>query len=55
MLRERLERAIVERLDREAWDCAEVTERAECESLAAILHAWPGAARSSSISGPASE
>jgi hypothetical protein len=55
VLRDRLEQAIVTRLDRAAWQRAEVTERAECESLATILNAWPGVARGSSISGPASE
>jgi hypothetical protein len=55
VLRDRLEQAIVERLDREAWERAAVTERAECESLATIVNAWPGVARASSISGPASE
>jgi len=54
VLRDRLEQAIVARLDREAWERAEVTERAECESLATILNAWPGVARSS-ISGQAPE
>ncbi|MBE3071709.1 MAG: hypothetical protein IMZ67_01925 [Acidobacteria bacterium] len=55
VLRDRVEEAIVERLDREAWQRAEITERAECESLATILNAWPGVARASSISGPASK
>lgn len=55
VLRDRVEQAIVDRLDREAWHRADVTERAEYESLATILHAWPGVARASSISGPASE
>jgi hypothetical protein len=54
VLRDRVEQAIVARIDREAWQRAEVTERAECESLATILNAWPGVARSS-ISGQAPE
>jgi hypothetical protein len=49
VLRERVERAIVRHLDREAWDRAEVVERAERESLTSILSTWPG------ISGQASE
>jgi hypothetical protein len=55
VLRDRVEQAILGRIDREAWERAEVTERAECESLATILNAWPGVARASSISGPAPE
>lgn len=53
LLRNRVEQALVARLDRVAWERAAVTERAEVESLATILDAWPGAARASSISGPA--
>jgi hypothetical protein len=55
VLRERVEQAIVERLDYDAWERAEVVERAESESLATILNAWPGVARASSIFGPAPE
>jgi hypothetical protein len=40
-LRGRLEQAIGQRLDHQAWARAEVAERAECESLAAVLSAWP--------------
>ena len=54
-LRDRVEKSILDRLDREAWQRAQVTEHAECESLATILNAWPGVARTSSSSGPASE
>jgi hypothetical protein len=45
VLRERVEAAIFGRLDRDAWRRAEVTERAELESLTTILSAWPLAAR----------
>ena len=55
VLRDHVEQAIVDRFDREAWHRADVTERAECESLATILQAWPGVARAASISEPASE
>ncbi|MFB3855008.1 MAG: hypothetical protein ACE148_14455 [Vicinamibacterales bacterium] len=48
-LRERVEDAIVRRLDRDAWRRAEVTEAAEIESISSILSRWPG------ISGQASE
>lgn len=41
-LRDRVEQAIVDRLDLEAWDRAEVVEQAERDSLASILNAWPG-------------
>jgi hypothetical protein len=47
VLRDRVEHAIVARLDHAAWHRAEVTERAECESLETILKAWPGVAQSS--------
>lgn len=40
-LRNRVEQAIEQRLDRQAWDRAEVTERAECESIASVLNLWP--------------
>ena len=49
LLRNRVEEAIRDRLDHEAWGRAEVTERAELESLATVLQAWPG------ISGQASK
>ena len=49
VLRDRVEQAIVDRLDKEAWNRAEVAEAAERESLTSILNAWPG------ISGQASK
>lgn len=49
VLRQRVENAIVSRLDLEAWQRAEVTEAAERESLMTILSTWPG------ISGQASK
>lgn len=49
LLRERVQDAIEERLDLEAWRRAETTERAERESLTNILSTWPG------ISGQASK
>ncbi len=49
VLRERVERAIVRHLDPDAWERAEVVERAERNSLTDILSAWPG------ISGQASK
>jgi len=48
-LRREMEAAILERIDRTAWQWAAVAARAERESLATILDAWPG------ISGQASE
>jgi hypothetical protein len=54
-LRDRVAQAIVDRLDRQAWERAEITERAECDSLANILNAWPGLTPSSSNSGQASK
>jgi hypothetical protein len=42
ILRERVEQAILDRLDREAWTRAEVVEQAERDSLTSILNAWPG-------------
>lgn len=42
VLRERVEQAIVDRLDQAAWERASITERAECESLESILQTWPG-------------
>jgi hypothetical protein len=49
VLRNRLEQAILDRLDLAAWRRAEVTEAAERESLLSILSTWPG------ISGQASK
>jgi hypothetical protein len=49
VLRDRVEQAIVDRLDEGAWNRAEVAEAAERESLTSILNAWPG------ISGQASK
>jgi hypothetical protein len=54
-LRQRVEHAIVDRLDRAAWDRAEVAEAAERESLTSILAAWPGVAHIESISRQASK
>jgi hypothetical protein len=48
-LRKRVEDAIRTRLDLDAWDRADVVEKAEQESLTSILNAWPG------ISGQASK
>jgi hypothetical protein len=45
MLRDRVERAVLDRLDHDAWQRAEVVEAAEQESLKAILSAWPGISR----------
>ena len=42
VLRDRVESAVDDRLDHCAWNRAEVVERAERESLANILAAWPG-------------
>lgn len=42
ILRDRVDRAIADRLDRAAWDRAAIAERAECESLEEVLKAWPG-------------
>lgn len=58
VLRDRIERAIVDLLDHEAWDRAAVAERAECESLETVLQAWPGISSrgskcSSALVGPA--
>ena len=49
VLRDRVAQAIDRRLDRAAWNRAEVAERAERESLTTILSRWPG------ISGQATE
>ncbi len=42
VLRDRVEQAILDRLDLAAWGRAAITERAECESLDTILQTWPG-------------
>jgi hypothetical protein len=42
ILRERVEQAIVDRLDLEAWKRAEIVEQAERDSLTTILQSWPG-------------
>jgi len=42
VLRQRVEGAIRERLDHDAWQRAEVVEAAEKESLTDILSRWPG-------------
>jgi hypothetical protein len=49
ILRDRLEQAIVDRLDLDAWERADVVEKAERESLTSILSTWP------TISGRASK
>lgn len=49
ILRDRVRQAIVDNLDLEAWQRADVTEAAERESIVSILNAWPG------ISGQASK
>lgn len=41
VLRQRVEDAILARLDRDAWQRADVAESAEKESLKSILDAWP--------------
>jgi hypothetical protein len=41
VLRDRIEQAIRERIDFDAWDRAGVTEAAETDSLASILTTWP--------------
>jgi hypothetical protein len=51
VLRERVRQAIDRRLDHEAWERAEVAERAERDSLVSILNDWP----TRRISGQASE
>jgi hypothetical protein len=48
-LRERVEQAILGRLDHAAWERANIAEAAEIESLSTILNRWPG------ISGQASK
>jgi len=45
VLRDRVEQAILDRLDRAAWDRADVVERAEQESISTLLNAWPGISR----------
>ena len=49
ILRDRVGQAILDRLDSEAWNRAEVVEAAERDSLTSILNTWPG------ISGQASK
>jgi hypothetical protein len=49
ILRERIQQAIVDRLDQDAWNRAEAVEAAERDSLTTILNTWPG------ISGQASK
>jgi hypothetical protein len=41
-LRDRVEQAVLDRLDHEAWHRADVAEAAERDSLTSILSAWPG-------------
>ena len=41
VLRARVEQAIRAQIDFSAWDRAEITEKAEVESLASILSTWP--------------
>ena len=53
ILRDRIEHAIVEHIEPEAWQRADIAEQAESESLATILNAWPGVLRVDSKSGPA--
>jgi len=48
VLRERVEQAILARLDLAAWARAENVERAERDSLTTILNAWPGISRQAS-------
>lgn len=45
VLRDDVESAILNRLDAVAWQQAAQAERAECESLATVLDAWPGISR----------
>lgn len=45
VLRQRVEHAILDHLDLDAWHRAEVTEAAERESLTSILTAWSGISR----------
>ena len=42
VLRDRVRDAIDDRLDHDAWNRAEMVERAERDSLASILATWPG-------------
>jgi len=49
ILRDRVELAIRDRLDLDAWRRADIAEQAEQQSIAEILSTWPG------ISGPASK
>lgn len=48
VLRERLKQAVRDRLDHDAWQRADVVERAERESLMNILSTWPGKSRQAS-------
>ena len=48
VLRDRVADAIDGVLDHDAWDRAEVVEKAEQESLQSILSAWPGISGSAS-------
>ena len=48
VLRARLEQAVRDRLDHEAWQRADVVEQAERESLLNILSTWPGNSRQAS-------
>jgi hypothetical protein len=48
VLRDRVEQAILARLDHAAWARAENVERAERDSLTSILNRWPGISRQAS-------
>jgi hypothetical protein len=48
VLRDRLEQAIVQRLDRDAWERADLAEAAEQESMRAFFKAWPAISRPAS-------
>jgi hypothetical protein len=48
VLRDRVEGAILGRVDRDTWDRADVAETAERESLTTILNAWSGSSRQAS-------
>lgn len=48
-LRERVERAILAEIEPAAWHRADVAERAELDSLTAILSTWPGISGQASI------
>ena len=49
LLRERVEQAIIRRIEPESWQRAEVAERAEFDSLRTILQSWPGISGQASI------